>query len=623
MSDSESLWDSLDQAEACGDTFREQLDQTESFPKTRWFDRLPHIAKPLALAALVSGGATGCSSIDIAANHSSLQQQAIAIDAAPVTEQAELAEIRARDHQPEPGFTEPVYTVAELADILASGPGALPDTVRLENPYVDGELIPVIDNRAAGSSIDLFKHAGITALIQQSINSADHSAYAANPNLINSLRFSAGMTDLRESTGTTAILLNNFAGTVDEEHLSASNKVAMVLYHELAHAHMSQEMLQFLVTDNALDITMNGDWRIALESHASIMELVMIQRQEDMDTGQFQKVAEHLRQDRNKHLYQDENFPYRPQKAIDALVHINAEHGQWLQSIPDSHVPFMVTDLLRATGYYQSPAEAMLEETLPKAMARDDFSGFALDRQLVKTLQQDPWQDHQLQAAVTQLETALNQVEAAVLLQKLEAMMEYGALPSRSFLTATDKILEKAPAEYPGIRKAMDDLVPASGNLDERMDRLAQVIAREAGSGQAILDEATQSRQEALERIREVLEASAAVSMDDSLSSQFAKGSGAEPRAIALSLIAEYPVTRQHVLDAVSDMDKQSLSSFLTQHVSQDQVRELLQGDVPLKEVLPDILYSEEVETTWEAMLSDDRYRQPLENQSGNGTAPI
>jgi len=560
------VWGLLDKASERGRSFKEKLSESEGFGLTRWFDGVASSAKPICLSLAMATGASGCSTINFVANHDQLREDARLIEQMPPQSIAELAEQRVAEN-PE-GL--PTLSVQELSQAIVKNRYNvnLGSGIALENPYVPGQSVLVVESGDVPAHLKLLADTGLNPSALVSTSSGSH-AFAINTNLPQ-IDFSASRPGLHEQQKTSVIMLGDKLIPATWSYGEQPEQdIANALYHELAHVHTTVEMAALLSSDSALD-TLTASYREVIEAHAQTTAAIMTGKAYGLSTQQFRNMLA-TESELSTALYlngealggvltadPDSNSDnYRPQKALEVLDEMIERDPDLLQKVDESLVPVLAMDIVRQAGYYHNKAETILEETMDRLPAhaipaaekadvylQEQLKNAFPDNDVFNTRMQtliDAWRAHKEFAFLERIGWKL---ERGLEDYPVQEVWETADDAGRVFESVTPDLTALVEHQSQRIR---------SGDVD-RGGALREVITgiKELAEQRPNLDEMDVQRSELLADIKDELMAIHQGRVVGDSNAAAAQGSGDGPEQIALELLERYDLGRFDVDGSLS-----------------------------------------------------------------------
>lgn len=355
------MWDKLESAQREGEGFRSELDKRDGFSMTKWFDKVDGPVKSICLVVALAGGLTGCNTMQFAGNYTNLQQEARMIDSMAVSEMAEFTQergIEAADN------TLPKVTVADFAQGIEEAHGfPYEGPVQLENPYVEGQFFKVFNGNSVGDHVKVALDQGVSALNWKT--SAGGGTYLLNPDHPNpTTKF--GMDSFHDPDHASTIVVgDNVFHNWDPGATSAEN-ASFMLYHELAHGHVTQEVSRFGFSESFVDALSNTNINTVNETHADVTASIMVYKHLDLDANTFLERLDNLRAYSDKNMLDMANGDgtsdhwYRAQESIKVLNEMVDKDADFLKNLPDSHVPIVAYEVVKHAGFDHNLSDVLI-----------------------------------------------------------------------------------------------------------------------------------------------------------------------------------------------------------------------------------------------------------------------
>lgn len=357
------MWDSLEAARSNGDAFRADLEQQDGFSMTKWFDKVSGPVKGVCLVVALAGGLTGCNTMQFAGNYTNLQQEARMIDSMAATEMAGFIQERGVEA---PDAATPKVTVNDFAKAVEQAQKYPFDgPVQIENPFVEGQYFKVFNGKNLSDHVELAIEQGASALNWTA--SAGGSTYLVNPDHPNATtRF--GMDSFHDHDHSSAIVYgDHFFHNWDPGSRTAEN-ASFVVYHELAHGHVTQEAARFGMSESFIDAMDNANINTFNETHADVTASIMVYKHSDLEPSTFLDRLDNLRAYSDKSMIDKANGDgtsdhwYRPQQSIEVLNEIVKQDPEFLKSLPDSHVPIFAYEVVKEAGFDHNTASVLMNK---------------------------------------------------------------------------------------------------------------------------------------------------------------------------------------------------------------------------------------------------------------------
>ena len=551
------MWNFLDKASECGRSFKKDLDKSDGFALTRWFDGLSSSVKPVCFALAMAAGASGFSAAAMASEHDHIATDIsiVEISTGDIFQEARqiekmtpqsIAEFAYQRRAENPDGLRSV-SVVELSRSIVNngfevdlGGGG----VALENPYISGQTVPVYETDDLSAHLKLL----MTGKSNFSVVNAAmklNSPFAIQPNYFNK--------SLDQQQKQTVIMLpdklpaQKWTGGVKPEQ-----DVAFVLYHELAHAHLMQIVSPYA---SMLDQKAAGqmiDHSLFVEAHADTTAALMVGKAFDIAADELREILRANSEIATQGFITGETLghdDYRGQKAFAVIDKMLEEDPGFLQKIDESLVPVLAYDIVNQAGYYHNKADAVMHATIEGLPKHATESAIQYDVALHNQLSKGFPDNLELNDKSNQLMTLWREYVAGVTIDRLASQIEESLSglvvegDARRNLAVVEQFGLQYANQNPSLARDINERIRSvrSGevSLKDGLQSLAHSL-RETGKHTPTLDEVDGERNLILSDITDELSYISAHLMARDATSSAAIGLAESPDDIAANLIDRY-----------------------------------------------------------------------------------
>jgi len=407
------MWDFLEKANSCGRDFRSKLNKEEGFSVTKWFGSISGPAKGACLLLALSGGLTGCNTVQFAGSYTDLQKEAKMINSMAIEEMAEFAKDRGVENLEAKGG---LVSFDDLANDLVENDGTYPyeDPVLISNPFVEGQKFKVMNGGSISHQFDLMMDQGIRPA--NWVASLSGLTFVVNPDHPNPST-KLGMNSFHEPDRSLSIVLGENASRYDWlPDQSNLENASFVLFHEMAHGHLVEELVMY-DDHNSDSFSDFADFHKHAfnEVHANVTASIMNYQKFELSPQEFQERLSNLKAYADHDMLAEANgdgtssYYYRTQKSIEVLGKIVEQDKDFLKDIPADQVPVLSYELVKNAGFYHNMSELLIEKY---SDLRDQNPSLNMDKQFLNDVAES-YDDQQLESKSLELLSLWGKAEAS------------------------------------------------------------------------------------------------------------------------------------------------------------------------------------------------------------------